>query len=397
MQLPAIHSGQQVVLASEARFRVLACGRRWGKTRLGSLLCLEVALRRGRAWWVAPSYKMAFVGWRLVTQLAGQIPGAEVRKQDQLVMMPGGGSVQIRSADNPQTLRGEGLDFLVMDECAFIPEEAWAEALRPALSDRLGRALFISTPKGRNWFWRAFLRGQDGGEWQAWQFPTSTNPYIAASEIEAARLSLPERIFRQEYLAEFIDDAGGVFRHVVEAATVLRQQGPISGHRYAMGVDWGKHNDFTVLTVIDLDSQSVAEIDRFNQIDYQVQLGRLQGLYERFRPITVVAERNSMGEPLIEQLQRQGLPVTAFNTTNATKTQAIEALALAFERGDLKIVSDPTLIGELQAYEMERLSSGLVRYGAPEGIHDDMVMSLALAWTAVAVQPTVASNPFYDF
>ena len=104
-----------------------------------------------------------------------------------------------------------------------------------------------------------------------------------------------------------------------------------------------------------------------------------------------------MGEPLIEQLQRQGLPVTAFNTTNATKTQAIEALALAFERGDLKIVSDPTLIGELQAYEMERLSSGLVRYGAPEGIHDDMVMSLALAWTAVAVQPTVASNPFYDF
>lgn len=397
MQLPAIHSGQQVILASEARFRVLACGRRWGKTRLGALLCLEMALRRGRAWWVAPSYKMAFVGWRLVTQLAGQIPGTEIRKQDQLVMMPGGGSVQIRSADNPQSLRGEGLDFLVMDECAFIPEEAWTEALRPALSDRLGRALFISTPKGRNWFWRAFLRGQDGGEWQAWQFPTATNPYIAASEIEAARLSLPERIFRQEYLAEFIDDAGGVFRRVLEAATAQRQPQPEKGHRYAMGVDWGKHNDFTVLTVLDLDGQTVAEIDRFNQIDYQVQLGRLSGLYERFRPVAIVAERNSMGEPLIEQLQRQGLPVTAFNTTNATKTQAIEALALAFERGDLRILNEPALISELQAYEMERLNSGLVRYGAPEGLHDDMVMSLALAWTALGVQPAVASNPFYDF
>ena len=104
-----------------------------------------------------------------------------------------------------------------------------------------------------------------------------------------------------------------------------------------------------------------------------------------------------MGEPLIEQLQRQGLPVAAFNTASATKTQAIEALALAFERGDLRILGDQTLIGELQAFEMERLPSGLVRYGAPEGMHDDMVMSLALAWTALGVQPAVASNPFYDF
>ena len=333
-----------------------------------------------------------------MTQLAAQIPGAEIRKQDQLVALPGGGSVQIRSADNPQSLRGEGLDFLVMDECAFIAEEAWTEALRPALSDRLGSALFISTPKGRNWFWRAFMRGQEGGsEWTSWQFPTATNPYIAATEVEAARLSLPERIFRQEYLAEFIDDAGGVFRRVVEAATARRQLEPVTGHSYAVGVDWGKHNDFTVLTLIDLDEQAIVEIDRFNQIDYQVQLGRLQALCERFKPITIIAERNSMGEPLIEQLQRQGLPVTAFNTTNATKTQVIESLALAFERNDLRILSDPTLIAELQAYEMERLPSGLVRYGAPEGMHDDMVMSLALAWTAVVFRPAVASNPFYEF
>jgi phage FluMu gp28-like protein len=188
-----------------------------------------------------------------------------------------------------------------------------------------------------------------------------------------------------------------VFRRVVEAATATRQAEPVAGHRYAMGVDWGKHNDFTVLTLIDLDERATVDLDRFNQIDYQVQLGRLTALYERFRPITIVAERNSMGEPLIEQLQRQALPVTAFNTTNATKTQVIEGLALAFERGDLRILRDQTLIAELQAYEMERLPSGLVRYGAPEGMHDDMVMSLALAWTAVVFQPAVGSNPFYDF
>ena len=177
VQLPPLHTGQQEIVQSDARFRVLACGRRWGKTRLGALLCLRTGLSRGRAWWVAPSYKMAHVGWRLVTQLAAQIPGAEIRRADQLVALPGGGTVQVRSADNPQALRGEGLDFLVMDECAFIQEAAWTEALRPALSDRLGHALFISTPKGRNWFWREWIRGQsDGKEAASWTAPTSANP-----------------------------------------------------------------------------------------------------------------------------------------------------------------------------------------------------------------------------
>ena len=397
IELPALHPGQREIVLNDARFKVLACGRRWGKTRLGALLCLSTAMRKGRAWWVAPSYKMAAVGWRLVTQLAQQVPGATIHKADQMIQIPGGGTVQVRSADNPQSLRGEGLDGLVMDECAFTMEAAWTEALRPALSDRLGWALFISTPKGRNWFWRAFVRGQEGGEeWKSWQFPTVTNPYISPSEVEAARLSLPERIFRQEYLAEFIDDAGGVFRHVVDAATATLQSAPTAGHQYAMGVDWGKHNDYTVITVLDLVDMAVVAIDRMNQIDYSLQIGRLGAMCDLWKPLTIIAERNSMGEPLIEQLLREGLPVQAFTTTNASKGAAIEGLALAFERAEIKIPNDASLVGELQAYEMERLPSGLLRYGAPEGMHDDQVMSLALAWQAVTLRPTVAGNPFYD-
>jgi hypothetical protein len=94
-----------------------------------------------------------------------------------------------------------------------------------------------------------------------------------------------------------------------------------------------------------------------------------------------------MGEPLIEQLQRQGLPVQPFITTNATKAAAIDALSLAFERGELTILSDPVLVGELQAYEAQRLPSGMLRYTAPEGMHDDTVISLALAWQAASVPP----------
>jgi len=345
--------------------------------------CFDAASAGGRAWWVSPSYKMSEVGWRPIRSIGARI-GAEVRLGDRQVNMPGGGTIAVRSADNPDSLRGEGLDFVVLDECAFIQERAWAEALRPALSDRKGRAMFIGTPAGRNWFWRLWTRGQsDGVEWASWTFPTSDNPFIDPNEIEQARADLPERTFQQEYLAEFIDDAGGVFRGVMAAATATEQDRATEGHEYAIGVDWGKYNDFTVLTVLDTHTRDVVALDRFNQIDYTIQLGRLQALAERFNPQTIIAERNSMGDPLIEQVRNMGLPVEAFTTTNASKADAINALALAFERGEIHIPPDPALIGELQAYEMERLPSGLLRYNAPEGMHDDMVISLALAWQSV--------------
>ena len=371
-----------------ARFKVLDCGRRWGKTRLGVMECMGIAASGGRAWWVAPSYKMSEVGWRPLRRLAGQIPNAEIRKVDRQVLLPTGGEVSVRSADNPDSLRGEGLDFVVLDECAFMQEMAWNEALRPALADRQGSALFISTPKGRNWFWRMWQLGQAGGdEWHSWTFTSYDNPHIQDSEIDAAKALLPDRVFRQEFMAEFIDDAGGVFRGVMNAATATEQSGRITGHDYVIGVDWGKHNDFTVLAVVDMQTNELCYLDRFNQIDYAVQTSRLKALASRFQPVTIIAESNAMGEPIIEQLQRDGLPVQAFKTTNATKTAVIDALAMAFEQGAIRILNDPVLVGELQAYEMERLPSGMLRYSAPEGMHDDTVIALALAWSGVSNTP----------
>lgn len=349
--------------------------------------CLDAASRGQRAWWVAPTYKMSEVGWRPLRQMASKLPGAEIRRADREIVLAGGGSVTVRSADNPDSLRGEGLDFVVLDECAFMHEDAWNEALRPALADRLGRALFISTPKGRNWFWKLWQLGQhDGNTWTSWRFTSYDNPFVPDTEIDAAREILPELVFRQEFLAEFMDDANGLFRNVTQCASATEL--PIArGSTYVIGADWGKLNDFTVFSVFDARTGTQVALDRFNQIDYTVQVGRLQALAERFNARAIVAERNSMGEPLIEQVQRLGLPVIPFTTTNATKTQVIDALALAFERGEINILNDPVQIAELQAYEMERLPSGMMRYSAPEGMHDDTVMAMALAWYGVA-QPT---------
>jgi hypothetical protein len=151
-----------------------------------------------------------------------------------------------------------------------------------------------------------------------------------------------------------------------------------------MGVDWGRSNDFTVITVIDIMTNELVAMDRFTKIDYGIQVGRLKAMAQRFKVTQIIAEMNSMGGPLVEQLQRDGLPVKGFMTTNASKEEAVRSLEGAFERGEIRILNDPVLIGELQAFEQVMMAGGKYRFSAPEGMHDDTVMSLAIAWYSIS-------------
>ena len=377
------HPGQQRVLAQQARFNAACCGRRWGKTKLGTNRIVAPCLRGAPVAWFSPTYRMLTEVWREIRQVLE--PATErVSTQEHRIELVTGGVFEMWSLDAPNTARGRRYRMAVVDEAAMVVdlEQAWNAVIRPTLVDFKGRAWFLSTPKGRNFFKTLFDLGQDPGhpEWASWQLPTLDNPHIAPEEVEAARLMLPERTYAQEFLAQFLEDGGGVFRRVRDAIGATPQDGKQAGRRYVVGVDWGKLEDFTVLVVIDTTTQEVVCVDRFNQIDYAVQVPRLQALCERFSPDAVYAEQNSIGVPLIEQLQRAGLPVYPFVTTNASKAVAIDALALAFERGEIRIPDDPVLVGELLAYDAERLPGGLLRYGAPAGMHDDCVMALALAW-----------------
>ena len=279
---------------------------------------------------------------------------------------------------------------MVIDEAAMIAtlEQAWQQSIRATLTDFRGSAWFLSTPKGMNYFKALFDRGQDGEreEWASWQMPTRENPFIDPEEIEAARLDLTEAAFNQEYLALFVNWDGSVFRRVGDAATATPKPQPEEGHDYIIGCDWGRSNDYTVFVVLDLSTREMVAMDRSNRVDYAVQCGRLQALYERWQPKQIIAEENSIGQPVIEQLTRDGLRVQPFTTTNASKARAVEALALAFERGDIRILNEAVLVSELVAYQAEPLPSGLLRYSAPSGQHDDCVMALAIAWTAVSGQ-----------
>jgi phage FluMu gp28-like protein len=289
------------------------------------------------------------------------------------------------SLDSPDSGRGRAYALVVLDEAALIPnlETAWQESIRPQLTDYQGGAWFLSTPKGtQNYFHTLYQRGQDArqADWASWQMPTSSNPFMPAAEIEAARADLTDLAFAQEYLAQFVSWAGAVFRRILEAIA----EAPANVPAAIIGVDWGRTSDYTVFTALAAGGQVLA-IDRFRGLEYSLQRGRLQAFHERLGGRAyIIAEYNSMGGPVVEQLQRDGLPVAAFNTTNASKAAAVEALALAFERGSIRIPNDPVLIGELQAFEGKPLPSGLMRYAAPEGGgHDDMVMSLAIGWAAL--------------
>lgn len=271
--------------------------------------------------------------------------------------------------------------------------EAWNGAIRPTLTDYEGDAFFISTPKGMNYFKALFDNGRDPerGDWASWQLPTTANPRINPAEVEAARLDLPERIFRQEYLAEFVEDAN-LFRNVAQCATAVAEGQASPGRRYVFGVDWGKLNDFTVIVVFDTLFREMVSMDRFNQIDYNVQSERLVNLYNRFKPYSILAERNSMGEPIIDALRARGLPIQGFQTTAISKAQIITQLMLAFEQNDIKILNNPVLVSELQNYEAVRLPGGSLRYSAPDGQHDDTVMALALAIEEASRQPLQVVN-----
>jgi len=383
LTLPQPHAAQQAVIDAAKRFNVLCCGRKWGKTEQGMDRLIHPALQGKPVAWFSPTYRtLADVFRELQRRLQPIIRDAS--QVERRIELRGGGVIEAWSLDNSDAGRGRGYACVVVDEAALVPnlEAAWVENVRAQLTEHRGAAWFLSTPKGTaNYFHTLFQKGQDPAQadWASWQMPTASNPYIAPEEIEGARQDVTELAFAQEYLAQFVTWAGAVFRRIREAVT----EPPANVPAAIIGVDWGRTNDYTVFTALSAAGQVLA-IDRFRGIEYTLQRGRLAAFWQRLGGRAyILGEENNMGGVLIEQLQRDGLPVVGFLTTHASKAGVVDSLCLAFERGTIKIPNDPVLIGELQSFEARPLPSGLMRYCAPEGLHDDYVLSLAIAWAGL--------------
>jgi hypothetical protein len=239
LKLPALHAGQRKVLEGAARWNVLECGRRFGKTTLGQELLIQPPLQGHPAAWFAPTYKLLADVWRSVSTLLR--PAArDVSQQEKRVELITGGVVEFWSLDQPDPARGRKYKRVIIDEAGIVRalRQAWQEAIRPTLADLKGDAWFLGTPKGRGDFHQLFAKGESRqGDWASFRLPTTANPFIDAAEVEAARLDMPPAAFEQEFLGIPADDGGNPF-----GVTAIREcVAPLSpGSPVAIGVDLAK-------------------------------------------------------------------------------------------------------------------------------------------------------------
>lgn len=374
------HVNQWGMIKADKRFNVFACGRRFGKTEAAKIRA-QYRAPKMRVWYIMPTYDTGQEIWRFFANAFKNFPSVYINNSERFIQFPTGGKFWVKSADS--TLRTAGIDHIAIDEAAFISDDFWPYVIRPMLLDNpRSTADILSSTNGRNWFWQVYQLGLDPQEkdWQSWHYTTYDNPLISVADIEDIKRNTTERIFSQEYLAEFLEDGGAVFRNL--KACYIEEV--LKGNRGCVfGVDLGRSNDYTVIMILDAATHHVLGYERFSETGWELQRTRLLAAYQKWHPYNVTIEEN-FNDSFAERLHSDGLPVTQFRTTQQSKQQIINSLALAFEQVDIHIPNDPVLVGELQAYSMERLPGGTFRYSAPSGLHDDTVMALALAWYAVA-------------
>lgn len=392
------HEAQQIVHNSDRRFRIVVAGRRFGKSLLASRECmLRIIKPNQKVWIVAPTYELTKkvfreVFWSFHKHLPHWVKKSS--EADLTIELVNGSIVKCKSVDNPVSLFGEGINFLIIDECARISENVWNEALRPTLTDTEGDVLLISTPQGMNWFQQMFVRGQDPNEknYAGWQFPSSANPFLKAEEIEEAERTLPERVFKQEYLAEFVSDAGTVFRNVGNCIKGIIEE-PQPNTRYIIGVDLGKFQDFTVIIVLKQEGRHshIVYFDRFNKIDWNLQKTRIQAISKRYNNALTIIDSTGIGDAIFTDLSQMRVNVREFRIkSNEIKCQLIKNLIIAIENEEISFPNIPELINELKIFNYEYSEiSGRTHYSAPSGFYDDGVIALALANKFAKVQPLI--------
>ncbi len=435
VRLRKLHPGQKALrkLCKETRYVTAMLGRRWGKTYFGVDLLFNESIDRGKGYqglWLAPTYRHGLIAAR---EWAARIPRELYRphKSEKLIELYNGARIFFGTGDNPDSIIGEGYDRAIVDEGARVSEDTIDRALLPTLADRNGSALVITTPMGRrNWAFKWYSRGvaQDEG-WRSLTGPSTENPNtkiqewikLMAPESLGGQGGMREDIYRQEILAEVLEDAASVFRNISGARVPTLRLLPWSiGLPEVIGLDLAKHQDFTVLVGVKdtsyfffkrpdipknvedfkpwLDALPVEEkanrrvvcFDRFQRIAWPLQIERVLNAVQQVRdgsggeidPI-VALDATGIGDKWHDDLVAAGVRCLPYKFTNQSKGQLIEGTSTDIEQKHLVFPRLEVMENELLSYAYEITRSGNFVYSAPEGEHDDCVIGLGLAnWGA---------------
>jgi predicted phage terminase large subunit-like protein len=377
-----LHEGQRRILESPARFKVIAAGRRFGKT----LLAVEwLALMDGGALdgasvgFFAPTYKLLMDVWSDFERTLKPVTAKASRTEMRIELITGG-KLDFWTLEDPDAGRGRKYHRIVIDEAAHARhlKDAWEQAISPTLTDHRGHAWFISTPKGLNYFYELFQRGQDTAypDWASFHMPSTTNPHIPHDFIETRRRELPEMVFRQEHLAEFVVMGAGLIKPEMIVMTPCPPGLPL-----VLGVDLAISKkdgaDFTAIVAMGRDPETgivyVNEVERFRAGFHDI-LGRIKAAAARHRPRIIAVEQTQFQAAVVQELLRTTqLPVRGIQP-DRDKVTRFAPLLTRFEQHMVRL--DPS--GCPAAFRDELLAF-------PEGKHDDMVDAASHAFAALGM------------
>jgi len=383
IRLPDPHIEQIKIIEDKHRFKVLDCGRRFGKTTYLYLEAIMEMVKLGhRVAYLSPSYTMLLDFWNEIKSALAPLILQKSEKEKMLIFK-NGGYFKGFSGNNPEVIRGGKYHLFLIDEAAVIGdlENIWNNIIRATLSDYEGRAIFASTPRGNNFFKKLYDRGISTldryDEYNAFKKPTWHNPFLKRREILKSVMDVSEKAARQEIMAEFLSDAGSVFIGVTAVAhgRILE---PYSGN-FVMAVDLARKNDYTVACIYDCDINQIVDFIRFNSIKWGEQVDRLVNFSDKWKVPKITVEDNNIGDVVAELLEDRGLDIKRFTTGKENKRNIIEGMVADIQWNRIVLPEDPLVISEFQTFESKIQENGHVKYGAGTGFHDDIVMSFCIA------------------
>ena len=386
---PDLHSGQLEVIKelNDSRFIIAVCGRRWGKTTLSLVASVDQALKGLKVWVIFPVYPQALESWLNLKSLVRQLPEnyAEVREVEKRIVLKNGGSIQIKSANKPESLRGAGgISLIIFDEVAYMEKETW-DTVRPILSDSLGKAIFISTPNGMNWFYELFENAKRRKDWKVFHYPTENSPRINKDELAQAKEELGSLVYAQEFLAEFTEVGHMFKREWFDYFEIIDGEDP----EYIVGDEIYKESELSIFGTMDtaLSIKETADysvimtvgstqdgklliLDIFrDRLEAPELLPKIESMINKWNMAWLGVEDSSFGLGIIQMARRQGLPIKNLKADKSKTARAVPAAA-GVENGSIYFLKNAKWLVEFER-ELTSFPSS--------GSHDDQVDALAYA------------------
>jgi len=381
------HQGQKKVINdfsnSEHKFGTVVTSRQWGKSLLGQNLLLYWLLQNPnqKGCWISPIYNQAKKVFQELSDASNSII-QQSNKAELTLKFVNGSTVQFLSSERPDSVRGFSFNYMIVDEAAYVNERGFETAILPTLTAIGKKCLIISTPKSKNWFYKYYLRGLDGStEYISFRGQSTDNPYIDQSFIAEQRLSLPDDIYRQEYMAEFTDAGSEVFRNVDNACIVSQYINGDKVQRCFIGIDTGLSNDYSVLTVMN-ESGRILLIDRLRGENINTIASRFNNILSKFKIEGGYVEENGIGAAMRDLVIPKNRRIRGFTTTQDSKTTIVRTLISDLEAGIIELPTkelEPECYKELSLYTYKLSNNGKLSFTHQNGMHDDITDSIMLA------------------